>query len=74
MELDQKTILRKALPLNKKLERLYKQHQQLDDVIAKVSRRRFLTAREESALKQMKIRKLSALEQMLEMVALAKYA
>lgn len=65
MEQTEKDLVQRAIPFSPKLRKLYNEHRSLDTNIARASRRRFLTSREEVELRNLKRRKLSHLEAMI---------
>ena len=69
MEAADKALIEKMLPHNMQLRRLFEEHEHLDDRIAALERRSFLTAREELERKALKLKKLRGVDRMMEILS-----
>jgi uncharacterized protein len=69
MEDADKELIRKAIPTDAQLRRLFHEHESIETTLSKYEHRRFLTPQEELELKDLKKRKLSGVDRMMELLA-----
>ena len=72
METNERELIEKESASNQQLRRLYEQHKALELKLSRFGRMSFLTPREELEEKNLKLRKLRGVEQMMQMISLRK--
>ena len=71
MENNDRARILKMIETDIRLRRLYKEHEDLQETLAKYEHRGFLTSEEEVAVKGLKMKKLTGVEQMMEIISKA---
>jgi formyltetrahydrofolate synthetase len=69
MERDERELIQKVLKTNFEVRKLYNQHVEYEDKLAKLARQVYLTASEEVEERRMKMAKLRGVERMLKLVS-----
>lgn len=69
MEKRERDSIHKIVELNNELKRLYEQHQQLEERLARYESRGFLTPGEQIFVRTLKKKKLSGVDRMMEILA-----
>lgn len=69
MEASDRELILKVLESNRQLKRLYDEHLFLESELQTMEHRIFLTPQEEIAEKQLKLRKLRGVDQMMQILA-----
>ena len=68
MEATDRELIQKYMLTDVTLERLYREHNKLEDMISRYSTRSFLTDEEQAEVRKLKKRKLSGVDRMMSIV------